>query len=218
MAYNTVAPIVGGYCMKTIQTQYMHSFYAKGNEEFIDSEEMTQAHKQKGHSNETYKVALPYPEVGVSETNDQYLRLILEDYAGVSSEMTAVNQYDYQRLILDYPTCKEISEAIEEISKVEKLHLEMLGEIVILLGGDSRYWSIQKGNPTYWSPQYISYNKSPRDILLENIRAEEKAIKQYSQHIEKIKDREILQVLKRIVLDEQLHLEIFKDLYTRYFG
>lgn len=205
--------------MKIIQTEYMHSLYAKGNDSFID---MQTIHNNNNRGtipfDLTYRVDILYPNVEVDGPNKEYLRLISEDYAGMVSEMTALNQYDYQKLILDNPTYREVSEALEAISHVERLHLDLMGELVILLGGDSRFWSMRKGTPQYWSPQYVNYTKSPRDILLENIKGEEKAIKQYQSHISRIKDPQVTALLKRIVLDEQLHLEIFKDLYTRYFG
>lgn len=204
--------------MKRVQTEYMHSLYAKGNDTFIDMQTIFSDTRSGMPLNLSYRVDLPYPNVEVDQPNRDYLRLISEDYAGVISEMTSVNQYDYQKLVLDNPNYREMSEAIEAVGKVEKLHLDLLGELVILLGGDSRYWSMKKSTPQYWSPQYVNYTKSPRDILLENIKGEELAIKQYQAHMAKIKDPQVVAVLKRIVLDEQLHLEIFKDLYTRYFG
>lgn len=214
--------------MKTVQTQYMHSLYAKGNEEFIKitSEENLESRKQaigcqkakvsvmKRH----YEVDLPYPEVEVEYPSKEYLKLILEDYAGNSSEMTAINQYDYQQLILDNPKYEEIAEILEEISKVEGTHRELLGEMIIGLGGDPRYWSIKQGMTVYWSPQYVDYTKDPKQMLQNNIRSEEMAIRQYNQHISMIGDPHIKAVLRRIVLDEKLHVEIFKDLYTQYFG
>ncbi|MGL4346419.1 MAG: ferritin-like domain-containing protein [Cellulosilyticaceae bacterium] len=208
--------------MQKIQTQYMHSLYAKGNEEFINVSDLYMDESPVGvtkvQGTQTYGAELPYPEIGVEEPNKAYLKLILDDYAGVNSEMTAINQYEYQRLVLDNPQFREIYETVDAISKVEKRHLEILGEMIILLGGDSRYWSIRKGTPTYWTPQYISYMRSPRDILVQNIRSEEMTIKQYEQHIAYIKDPQIVELLRRIVIDEKLHLEIYKDLYTRYYG
>ncbi|MGL4738015.1 MAG: ferritin-like domain-containing protein [Cellulosilyticaceae bacterium] len=204
--------------MKIVQTEYMHSLYAKGNDSFIDMQAIQNNTRGGVPFDLIYRVDLPYPNVEVSGTHKEYLGLVSEDYAGVISEMTSLSQYDYQKLVLDNPTYKEISEALDAISSVERLHLDLMGELVILLGGDSRYWSIRKGTPQYWSPQYVNYTKSPRDILLENIKGEELAIKQYQSHIVKIRDPQVVALLRRIVLDEQLHLEIFKDLYTRYFG
>jgi bacterioferritin len=48
-----------------------------------------------------YASPLPYPEIKVMEPNKYYATLLLEDYAGMISELTAVNQYSYHSFMLN---------------------------------------------------------------------------------------------------------------------
>lgn len=43
--------------------------------------------------NFTYSSPLPYPEIRVHCKNHHYAKLILKDYAGIISELSAVTQY-----------------------------------------------------------------------------------------------------------------------------
>ena len=62
----------------------------------------------------------------------------------------------------------------------------------------------------FWQGNFVKYNTNLRTMLLCAISDEKKAIKQYEESIEKIKEIKIVNLLKRIILDEKLHIEIFK--------
>ena len=49
-----------------------------------------------------------------------------------------------------------------------------------------------------------------------DISAEMKAITQYEKHISLIKNEEIIALLQRIILDEQMHVETLSELYRKY--
>ena len=60
-------------------------------------------------------------------------------------------------------------------------HLEMLGKIIILLGGEPGYW-INNKKKNYWSSKLVIYDLSSiKDILNIDIQDEKAAIK----HIKK---------------------------------
>ena len=86
-----------------------------------------------------YSLDLPYPEIKVKEKNSKYIDLILLNYSSAISEFDAIAQYTYHQIALTY-TNKEISDTLCGISIVEMHHLEMLGKIIILLGGEPGYW------------------------------------------------------------------------------
>ena len=52
--------------------------------------------------------------------------------------------------------------------------------------------------------------------LLDFIAAEKAAIRKYQSQIACIEDPDIVAILKRILLDEELHVEIFTGLYETY--
>ena len=75
----------------------------------------------------------PYPEPRVAAPNAYYANLLLEDYAGVVSEMTAINQYLYHHFTFG-EGFDELTELVECIAIIEMKHLELLAESILLLG------------------------------------------------------------------------------------
>ena len=95
-------------------------------------------------------------------------------------------------------------------------HLEMLGKIIVLLGGEPGYW-IKNKKKSYWSSKLVNYDLSSiKDILTIDIKDEKAAIKQYKETITKIDDEYINAVLKRIILDEEFHIQLLVSLYSKY--
>lgn len=63
---------------------------------------------------------------------------------------------------------------------------------------------------------FVNFTIYIREMLLEDIKAETKAIENYKYHISIINDKYIVELLNRIILDEELHLRLFKELYEKY--
>ena len=165
-----------------------------------------------------YQSKIPYPKVEVETKNYMYANLIRKSYAGEVSEDTLIHLYFYQSLILKdkYP---EVSKILEKISVVEMKHLEILGRLIYLLGVKPIYSSPYKNNISkYFNASYVKYNDKLKEILLINIEAETQAIYYYNYLIKVIEDKYIINIIKRILVDEQIHLDIFKNLYQEYCG
>lgn len=159
------------------------------------------------------KVDKPYPKVQVEKKNYYYASLLKQDYTGDVSELTAILLYSYQHIIKD-KTLEEIAKIIHEISIVEMLHLELLGETITLLGGNADF-SIN--NPInyqkeYWNASLVNYETDIKKILKIDIESEKKAIINYQKHYLMIEDKYIRSLLERIIEDEKRHLVIFKIL------
>ena len=162
-----------------------------------------------------YSIDITYPEVKGKEKNSKYIDLILLNYSSAISEFDAIAQYTYHQIALTYSN-KEISDTLCGISIVEMHHLEMLGKIIILLGGEPGYW-INNKKKNYWSGKLVNYDLSSiKDILTIDIQDEKAAIKQYKETIAQIDDKYINAVLKRIILDEEFHIQLLVNLYTKY--
>lgn len=155
------------------------------------------------------EVNLPYPPVEVERKNPNYANLLMNDYAGRISELTAITQYSYQHFITN-DKYKDLSKSLECISIVEMHHLEFLGELILLLGGDPVFRS-GENNGDYWSGRYPSQSKNVVQLLKDNIVAETKAIQSYRLRITQTNDRKIQRLLSRIIMDEEKHLMIFKN-------
>lgn len=152
-----------------------------------------------------YKSNLPYPDIKVEKENIEYAKLLMYPYASMVSEDTATHLYMYQSFILD----DNIGKILENIAIVEMHHLEMLAKTINLLGLKPEY----KSNDIPWTSNYINYTNNLKDILKINIEAETLAIKNYQNLIKVINDKYIKKMLERIIVDEEIHLKIFNDLY-----
>ena len=154
-----------------------------------------------------------YPPIKVLECNPRYAQILLESYAGETSELTAITLYLYQHHDIErrFP---EFSSEIEDIAIVEMHHLDILAQLIKLLGGDPRYHS---SNGTLWSPKNVSYHTGdPHRQLITNIEAEKAAIRQYRQQIIEICDPHVQRILERIIQDEASHLKTFEKLLDRF--
>ncbi|MFA5602555.1 MAG: manganese catalase family protein [Bacilli bacterium] len=154
-----------------------------------------------------------YPPIKVQSKNKYYAEILMNDYAGIVSEMSAINQYLYAYFISD--TNKEIAELFENISITEMLHLEILAKLITLLGEKPVYRGGYNTN-NYWSGKYIFYKDNIKNQLEYSIETEKKAIQNYLNDINLIKDRYIQDVLKRIILDEEVHIKLFEQSLNKY--
>lgn len=163
-----------------------------------------------------YQANKPYPKVEVKEKNLFYATLLLEDYAGMISESTAIFQYIYER-INKFQIHPEFSEALLRIAVVEMRHLQMLGETITLLGLKPEYKSIDSCNYLVnWNSSFVDYNTDIISMLKNDIRLEENTIANYQYHIHMINDPYIKRLLYRIIEDEEIHIQCFQTLLAKY--
>ena len=89
-------------------------------------------------------------------------------------------------------------------------HLDLLGDLIKKLGGIPYY--INKDKCT-WNGENVKYHFSTiYEMLTYNIKSEKKAIEDYREAIKYTQNKSIKELLERIILDEQTHLEIFNRL------
>ena len=156
-----------------------------------------------------YASELPYPEIEV-EKNVAESKLLMPVYSGSSGELTAVLTYCFQLYIT--PKYPDIQEALEGIAVTEMRHHELLGKTIYKLGG----YPIM-GARTYWNGSFANYTLDPRKYLLENIRGEKNAIINYERTILNLTNESVKTLLARIIIDEEIHIKVFKDLLSNYF-
>ena len=158
------------------------------------------------------EVSKPYPPIKVKGKNPEYARLLLDDYAGMAGELTAVTQYIYHHH--DMP--KEFAEAaelLEGVAVVEMRHMEILAELINLLGLPPMYMD---GQGRYWDAAYVPYMMgNPCQQLRVDIESEKAAIRSYKEHMAMIEDKYVKAMLARIIQDEELHLRLFNRVYKR---
>ncbi|MGB9813939.1 MAG: manganese catalase family protein [Thermovenabulum sp.] len=143
-------------------------------------------------------------------SNKMYIKYLYEDYAGQSSELTAILQYTYQSIVVDNNKVKNL---LKKISIDEMGHLEGLGTAIWDSGFDPRFWYMN-----YFNAKYVSYERDLEKILLKNIEDETFAAKRYREQAQNINDPKIKYMLLKFAKDEERHAMLFEKAYNKLFG
>lgn len=154
---------------------------------------------------------IPYPKIKVQKKDSSVAKMLMHSYAGDVSEDTAIHQYLFQSFLLQ-DINSEIAAILEEIGKVEMYHLKILGLLIKELGVYPLYLDPIVDRCEFWNGNYVCYDTDLFHMITADIDAEKKAILEYNSLIHVIEDANIKEILKRIVLDERLHLEILEKL------
>ena len=160
-------------------------------------------------------VELPYPPIQVEEKNQVYANLLSNDYCGSVSELSAITQYINNENRLSGEKCF-IAKTILGIAMAEMIHLQKLGELIFLLGGNVDFTAkMRNGCSKMWTPQYLTIPENPREMLIADIASEKDAIQQYKKHIRIISDNAVNAVLTRIIWDEEYHIIMLQALMDK---
>ena len=155
---------------------------------------------------------LPYPPIQVQEKNQVYANLLSIDYCGSVSELSAITQYINNENRLSGEKCS-MAKTILGIAMAEMIHLQKLGELIFLLGGDVDFTAkMHNGRSKMWTPQYLTIPENPREMLIADIKSEKDAIHQYKMHIGMICDNAVNAILARIIRDEEYHIIMLQAL------
>lgn len=155
---------------------------------------------------------LPYPEIRVRGKNRNYADLLKVDYCGFVSELSAITQYINNENRISYKRCS-LAGTLLGIAMAEMMHLQKLGDLIVLLGGNVDYSAKTcNGCSKLWTPEYLTIPENIDKMLAADIEAEKEAIRQYEMHINMIDDDCVNAVLRRIILDEEYHIMLLKAL------
>ena len=158
---------------------------------------------------------LPYPPIQVREQNLSYASLLSIDYCGFVSELSAITQYVNNENRLSAQSCP-IAKTLLGIAMAEMMHLQKLGELIVLLGGNITFTAhYRNGGQKMWSPQCLTLPEHAAQMITADIEAEKAAIRQYETHIGMIKDDCVNDVLKRIIQDETYHIMLLHSLQSQ---
>lgn len=169
----------------------------------------------KKHKKEGYADPAPYPAITVQQPNMYYAELLIDDYAGMVSEFTAINQYLYHHYFFK-EVDESLGELLDNVSINEMLHMEILAELIKMLGGKPVIRGGSSTAGTFWSGSFVFYGHTLCDQLNADIQAEHKAIAAYREHIRIIADSNIKAMLQRIILDEEVHIRLFNQALGKY--
>jgi len=161
-----------------------------------------------------YRAPLPYPQPEGLGRNIRYARILQSVYSGPDSELTAIHEYAYHRVLTqsDQP---ELSALLGGIAMVEMDHLRLLGECILRLGLHPTYSFYQGTRRARWSAAFVQYGRTPKNIVDLSIQGEQMAVEGYYSAIHRISDKGIGSLLKRIIEDEELHIKALTELRKR---
>lgn len=166
----------------------------------------------------------PFPPIKVSVQNLEYANLLLDAYASsADSEIQAITQYLFHAKTIEDKT---ISNTLECTALIEMHHLDVLGELITLLGGKPFFLN---SNMNFWMTGNIAYidkliiyerenQNNMNDKLIikkkleKDIVGEINAINNYRILHQNIKDPYIRAILLKIISDEQVHKSNFEKL------
>jgi len=149
--------------------------------------------------------------IRVNGPNPAYAELMLSNIGGANSEISAVAHYFYNRLRTQ-DEYSHISDLFRKISIEEMHHLEAFGRLAMLLGADPRLWETSGVYMRYWSPEEVDYTpRSAVEIVRTSIDEELAAIDKYTVQAAYIQDPYAVEVLRRVVADEERHIRLFQD-------
>lgn len=155
---------------------------------------------------------LPYPPIRAEEKNLSFANLLSVDYCGSVSELSAITQYINNENRLCIENCS-IAKTLLGLAMAEMMHLQKLGELIVLLGGSVNYAAKQQnGRKRLWTPEYLNIPEHAVRMIQADIEAEKAAISQYQKHIRMIRDDCVVAVLSRIIKDEEYHIMILQTL------
>lgn len=157
-------------------------------------------------------VPLPYPPVRVKEPNLGYARLLSLPYAGTGGELTAILQYLYAHMVCENAKPSVIHEVFSYIAEVEMRHMEILGGLIVALGGLPKFQTAEGRG--MFNASGIQYHPSPDKLLRAAILGEQNAIAVYQRVMANIDDDYIRDIIARIIKDEEHHIKIFSELTT----
>ena len=155
-----------------------------------------------------YTLPIPYPDVQNIQPNPSTARLLLGDYAGPDSELTAITQYLYQSVCAARAGRQELSELLECLAMTEMRHLKLLAKTIAALGVEPRYVSYQRGRPMWWSSNIVRYESSPSRMIALSLAGERAAVRAYRQRLNQVRDEQVRQILERIAADEEHHVQL----------
>lgn len=151
---------------------------------------------------------IPYPKLMNIRQNIRYANLLYDNFAGEKGELTSILQYIYEYIELN--RYDGFSKILLSIATEEIKHLELIGNLIKRLGKKSYYMNRSQSE---WKVSNIKYHfTNVYDMISYNIELEKKTIENYKEVVKYTQNKTIKELIERIIMDEQTHLEIFNRL------
>jgi bacterioferritin len=158
------------------------------------------------------KTEIPFPKLEGIEKSGSELKIISPAYAGDESELTSILQYVYQSIVLKKDGFTSEGKILEGIALDEMRHFELLGSMIYRLGEYPVFTYLPPHPINYFSTRSVTYSKTLKKMIMDDMIAEQYAIDGYSKMLYKLKDENVSAVIQRIRMDELRHLHMLKEI------
>ena len=156
----------------------------------------------------------PYPPIRVQGPNPAYAEMMRSNMASANSEMTAVAQYRFARL-MSLDADPYISNLFNKVSMVEMHHLDVFSRLALELGAEPRLWHCRNRRMEYWSPRHANYaHCTVEDLIKAALEGEHASIRKYECQLGCIADPHIAALLRRVIEDEREHVKLWEEVLT----
>lgn len=138
---------------------------------------------------------------GIAAQNPRYAGLLLPAY---QEAFCAVASYTYRSLLAN-ECSQELSDLFDRIATDALRHFQILGELIVALGGDPVVYS-QLHESSEAAPQELSGFSLMMLFLHDSIREEQAGVERYETLMGRTDDRVVRSVLFQIIREKQSHL------------
>lgn len=152
---------------------------------------------------------LPYPCVKGKDNNRLVIELLYKAYLG---ELYAISGYTYQEMLFesDYEIA---AETIECIAITEMKHFKMLGKLILKLGYDPKIKFTDSSHKSIKAWRNPSVNDMfYKKTIYDDIAEEKSSAAAYRKILGITADKDIKELINRIILDEEHHVETLERL------
>jgi len=140
----------------------------------------------------------------------KFMEVLYKAYAGNVSEMSAITQYFYQSIICDKDS--RAKKTLMEISLQEMEHLKILAKIIKEEGYLPYFNSYDCTLPIPWRSSFLNYTTNFKEIILNDIKQEQAALKDYNLLITLTDNFQIKEKIQFIIEEELEHIQKLKSL------
>lgn len=153
-----------------------------------------------------------YPDLDGLSHDPCAVRALSPAYASSSGELNATLQYIYHSINFACSGDRENAERLKSIAVAEMMHLEMLAEALIRLGAQPVYTFNPPSQFNFYSTKFVAYSRSLRNMIEDDIMGEKYAVYIYERMLTRLKNPVLQTLVCRIIDDENLHIEVLKEI------
>ena len=156
----------------------------------------------------------PFPTTDDIVPDARSLAIISPAYASAKGELNAILQYFYHYFNFDKQDYIEYARDLEGIAIAEMLHLEILGKTIFALGACPIYCQNPPTAYNFYTAKYVTYSRNLIQMIEDDVLAEKHTIEMYKGMLCRLKNKKVEDIISRILKDEYLHLEKFKEILS----